>query len=629
MNNRSIIFQLSIYILATVTIIVSFGVYLNYNFSRRILMQKIEEKAIHQSETATSNIVQYVTKAQDITRNLTYQVTYYDRHNDLEQLFKDVLRVNPILSGFQLELLKNDQHDYLSVFNRGNGEFQIKRDEKYCRIPGAEQIKEIVQKQQDGMWSDPFFCPQDTSLLIISFIKSVRSENGKLLGYLSGQINLNFLSQIVSNLNVEKGGVAFIVSKNGTFLTHPIASLIMKRNIFEIPNQIFPDKRNEYEALIKSHQGGSGFAFPQMYNYERSWFHFSPVPFTYWTVIIVIPAKKLFSELDILLRKIIFLSAVGLLFILLIINFIFRKMLSPLSAIAKSIKRLSSGDIRISDQKNEIQILSSSLNDLQLRYTKHLNEQNQSKKDRRKIEKDLKSAKEIQMAIIPAAFKPDPVHPRIDLYASIFPAETIGGDLYDYFFIDSTHLLFTIGDVSGKGIPAALFMAVAHTMIKSKSSGLIAHQIVEQVNNELSLQNSNQNFLTLFLGILNVRTGEMSYCNAAHNYPYIQTAHGDIRVLEKTHGLPIGVYSSKAYSGDVGFLKPGDKLILYTDGVTECRNEQGEFFGNPMVAKSIGNISEFTAQESVEYILDQLDEFRGDADQSDDISLMVIRYLGN
>ena len=117
------------------------------------------------------------------------------------------------------------------------------------------------------------------------------------------------------------------------------------------------------------------------------------------------------------------------------------------------------------------------------------------------------------------------------MHAILDPAESIGGDLYDYFFIDTNHLLFTLGDVSGKGIPAALFMAVAHTLIKSKSKGLKASQIIEQVNNELSLQNSNQNFLTLFLGILDVTTGELSYCNAAHNYPFVVTKNHEIHLL--------------------------------------------------------------------------------------------------
>ncbi|WP_163711816.1 SpoIIE family protein phosphatase [Mangrovibacterium lignilyticum] len=628
MVNRSIAFQLSFYILTTVTIMVALGVYLNYNFSKQILMQKIEENAVHQSDKVTNEIAHYVITAQEVTRNVSSQIPYYNAHDGLEPFLTNVLKMNPILSGFRIELPGEKENRYLSVFNKGQNELLVLHEKKYCQFPNIDEIKSIVKNEKEGLWSDPFYCPLDTSLLVISFTKAIRTDDGKLFGYISGQINLNFLRKIVSGINIEKGGVSIILSQDGTFLTHPNPNWVMKKNIYDVPDKIFPVNRMQYESLLRSHQQGSGFAYPEMFNYERSWFHFAPVPYTYWTIAIIIPAKKLFLELDQLLRKIILLSAAGLLVILLIIFLITRKMLSPLSAIAKSIKRLSTEDIRLSDQRNEIQILSSSLNDLQLKYTKHLNEQNQSKKDRRKIEKDLKSAKEIQTAIIPAEFKMDPKHPQIELFASLDPAETIGGDLYDYFFIDSDHLLFTMGDVSGKGIPAALFMAVAHTMIKSKSNGLDAHQIIEQVNNELSLQNSNQNFLTLFLGILNVRTGEISYCNAAHNYPYILTRNNEVRVLDKTHGLPIGVYSSKAYSGDSGILKAGDRIILYTDGVTDCRNEKGEFFGSGNLFRTIQNLPDVSAKESTQFILNRLFAFRGHADQSDDISLMVIRYKG-
>ena len=628
MNNRSIVFQLSFYILLTVTVTVAIGVYLNYNFSRRILMQKIEENAIHQSDKVTNKIAHYVITAQEVTRNVSAQIPYYNQKGSLEIFLTNVLKMNPIMSGFRLELQEEGGTKYLSVFAKSENDFLVLHEEKYCQFPRIREIKEIVEKQSEGLWSDPFYCPLDTSLLVISFTKGIRSDDGKVLGYLSGQINLNFLNKIVSGLNIEKGGLSFILSQDGTFLTHPNPAWVMTKNIYDIPEKIFPKKREEYESLMRSHQEGSGFAFPEFFGYDKAWFHFSPVPYTYWTVVIIVPAKSLFVELDTLLRNIILLSTLGLIAVLLIIFFITRKMLSPLSTIAKSIKRLSSGDILLGDQKNEIQMLSSSLNELQVRYTKQINEQNQSKRDLRKIEKDLKSAKEIQTAIIPAEFQPGRKMSVIDLFALLEPAETIGGDLYDYFYVDSTHLLFTMGDVSGKGIPAALFMAVASTLIKSKSTSLTAHEIVEQVNNELSLQNSNQNFLTLFLGILDIETGEFSYCNAAHNYPYILTANGEVKTLEKTHGLPIGVYSSKAYAGDTGYLKAGDRIILYTDGVTDCRDESGEFFGNKNLAQTIKVIPDISAKESTHYIFDRLKEFRGDADQSDDISLMVIRYKG-
>ena len=160
--------------------------------------------------------------------------------------------------------------------------------------------------------------------------------------------------------------------------------------------------------------------------------------------------------------------------------------------------------------------------------TVFVTEQNQSRKDKRRLDKDMKSAKEIQFNIVPNEYPAFPDRKEIDLYAVLNPAQIIGGDLYDYFFIDNDHLLFTIGDVSGKGIPASLFMAVAHTLIKGNANVLSSKHIVEQINKKLSHRNSNQHFLTLFLGILDVKNGILDYCNAAHNYPYLLRSNGKI-----------------------------------------------------------------------------------------------------
>lgn len=623
MNNRSIAFQLSLYILAAVTIMVSVIVYLNYNFSKQLLMQKIQENAVSQSAKVTKSITFYVISTQEISRNISHQIQFYEEHGNLENFLIDLLHNNPILSGVRLEMHHKGEKKYLSIFSKGDS-VMVFHDQKRCQFPGFELTKKSASSNE-GVWSDPFFCPLDTTVLVSSFTQ-VLPKNDVFEGFISCQINLNFMNQLIANLDIEKGGKSFILSHDGTFLAHPYKEWIMKKNIFEIEDRIFPEKRLDYEAMIRSHQQGSGFAFPQVFGYERAWFHFSPVPYTYWTVVIIIPAKQLFLELDMLLQKILFISFAGLLFIVIIIFLIFKRMLSPLATIAKSIKRISSGELFSNNQKNEIELLSSSLNDLQESFAKQINEQNQNKKDRRKIEKDLKSAKEIQHAIIPASFKSQKRTNDIDLYATLHPAEIIGGDLYDYFYIDDNHLLFTIGDVSGKGIPAALFMAVAHTMIKSKAYGIEASKIVELVNNELSIQNTNQNFLTMFLGILNIETGELSYCNAAHNYPYIISSKNEIKALDKTHGLPIGVYSSKAYSGDRGFLRPGDRLVLYTDGVTDCRNENGELFGTENLSNCIQKLPHLSAKDSTRYILDCIKEFQGNADQADDLSLMVLGY---
>lgn len=333
------------------------------------------------------------------------------------------------------------------------------------------------------------------------------------------------------------------------------------------------------------------------------------------------------SDLHLLFWKTIGIAVSGIILILLFIALIFRKLLVPLSRMTELIWKFNFSENQKKIPQNEMELLSDSLMILQKKRTDYLEEQNSNKRDWRKYERDLKSAREIQSVIVPRQLSIVPGHPEIDLYASLQPAESIGGDLYDYFFIDSNHLLFVMGDVSGKGIPAALFMAVAHTMIKNKATILSARQIVVEVNEELSRHNTNQHFLTLFLGILDIQNGILNYCNAAHNYPFLVTADRQLHVLDHIHGLPVGIYSKKTYQGDSIVLRKGDLLILYTDGVIDCKDDQDCSYGTAKLKENISNMMDLSAEELVSRLLTSLEVFRGKTPQVDDISVMAIRYL--
>jgi sigma-B regulation protein RsbU (phosphoserine phosphatase) len=328
-----------------------------------------------------------------------------------------------------------------------------------------------------------------------------------------------------------------------------------------------------------------------------------------------------------LLWQMILTSVSGILIVLLLFILIFRRTLVPLSQVIESIRAFTYGKSSGEKRSNEIELLADSLVVLQQKYTAYEKERTRTTRERRKYEKDLSSAREIQSIIIPGRFMPLPGVQSVDLFASLFPSESIGGDLYDYFFIDPNHLLFAIGDVSGKGIPAALFMAVAHTVIKGKATILSAMQIVTEVNQELSRHNANQHFLTLFLGVLDVQNGILNYCNAAHNYPFLVTSDRQLRQLDSAHGLPIGIYSGKSYSGETVVLREGDMLVLYTDGVTDCKDASDNSYGVERLEENISNMMELTAEEVVNRISTSLEVFRGSNPQVDDISLMAIRYL--
>lgn len=302
-------------------------------------------------------------------------------------------------------------------------------------------------------------------------------------------------------------------------------------------------------------------------------------------------------------------------------------MLDPLVRVTHAIQRFSSIPGKERKTKNEIRMLAESLEDWQVKYGILINDQSKTAIEKIKFEKDMKSAREIQLEIVPSGKPTFPEHPEIDIFAVLKPAEIIGGDLYDYFFIDKNHLLIAIGDVSGKGIPASLFMAIASTLIKTNSKILSAKDIVTKVNKELSERNSNQYFLTLFLGILDVRKGILDYCNAAHNYPYILQANGTLRILSKSHGLPLGIYKDKTYKNSTIELQTGDMIFLFTDGVINSKDTNNQHYGIEKLEKNIKDLNDLSSEEVVIRLLKSIIIHEGENRQADDISLMAVKYL--
>ncbi len=628
MYKRSIAFQLGLYVVTAVVIVISMIVFINYKHSKEIIMERIEEGAIHQSSLIINEITSNVDNTQEITRNVANQTLYYHSHGDLQLFLRQVVKTNPVLSGIHTQLFESSDTLTYSTYWNKDGQLVDKTDLVFCSVFRYPELIELVSQEKAGVWSDPFYCPMDSTTLMISYFLPVIDEFGESVGIVAGDINLKFLNQVIDDIQIGVNGFAFVTSAQGYYLTHPQSEWIMKRNLFETSSQIFNGDRDHYRQILEDGKTGSGFAYPELLNFEKSWFYFAPVPSTSWRVVIVIPTKELFDDLDTIFRKIVSVSLLGFILILSVVILLFNKMFTPLRQIVRSIQRFSFGDRGRRGKKNEIELLSDSLKELQVQYGIYVAEQNQVRKDKRKYEKDLKSAKEIQRTIIPQDYSFLESREEIDLYAVLHPAESIGGDLYDFFFIDEKHLLFTMGDVSGKGIPAALFMAVANTIIKSKATELSARNIVDVVNKALSKENSNQHFLTLFLGILNVETGILGYCNAAHNYPFLLRKNREPVQLEHTHGLPIGLYSNKSYKSHSIALSKGDVLFLYTDGVTDCKNPRGEMFGAENLSKFMEKADNPEPKALVEDLMSELMDFKGETEQADDISLMALQFFG-
>jgi len=245
------------------------------------------------------------------------------------------------------------------------------------------------------------------------------------------------------------------------------------------------------------------------------------------------------------------------------------------------------------------------------------------------MQEELNVGRDIQQSMLPRVFPAFPDRKELELYAVLEPALEIGGDLYDFFLVDDHRLCFVIGDVSGNGVPAALFMAMTKIMVKTRaSSDPSPASIVTHVNDALSAENDSCMFVTLYLGILNLRDGTLLTTNAGHNPPLLKRRNGEFEWLTAQDGPLVGPMPGIAFKESLIQLSPGDELFFYTDGVTEADNRRRELFGKDRLKAVLDQSKAVSVVDRIGEVMKAVKTFAGDAPQADDITILGIRYLG-
>ena len=246
-----------------------------------------------------------------------------------------------------------------------------------------------------------------------------------------------------------------------------------------------------------------------------------------------------------------------------------------------------------------------------------------------RMENELNVARDIQLSMLPLSFPAFPNKDEIEVFAQLIPAREVGGDFYDFYFLDDRHLAIVVGDVSGKGVPAALMMAVCKTLLKSRASTeQSTASILTYVNTEMAKDNPKSMFVTLFMGILDVQTGQFTYSNAGHNPTYIRRANGELERLSKLHGPVLAAMEGLVYRESTIELKTDDLVFAYTDGITEAHNEANELFSDDRLQQLLQQYPDEQAQPTVERIVQATQIFKGEREQFDDITAIALSFLG-
>jgi sigma-B regulation protein RsbU (phosphoserine phosphatase) len=246
--------------------------------------------------------------------------------------------------------------------------------------------------------------------------------------------------------------------------------------------------------------------------------------------------------------------------------------------------------------------------------------------DKARVDSELDMARQIQLNMLPNIFPAFPDHKEFDIYASMNPAKEVGGDFYDFFMVDNDHLGLVIADVSGKGVPAALFMMMSKILIQNFAlDGLSPEEVLMKTNEVICRNNPNDMFVTVWIGIVELSTGRLTACNAGHEYPVVRQPDGKFEFFKDPHGFVVGGMEGLSYQMYEIMLQPGATLFVYTDGVPEATNGRGEMYGPDKLLETLNQDPELEPQKILETVKQSVDKFVGDAPQFDDLTMLSIK----
>ena len=472
-----------------------------------------------------------------------------------------------------------------------------------------------------GYLTDPYFDDAGGKCLLSTYVTPVFDSQGHLVGVYGIDLNLDWLDQTIAS-EEDKVKQVELVQDNPDDPDDENAFFIQ---LLDSKGKKIAGSETFDDETIKTILKEDSIGFERVKANGTTYFISSKrLPRTGWTLVVA-------QHIDYVLMYGYFLGIILLIFMTIggIVIFFFmsrsiRRAVKPLRFLSDSAQEVAHGNfdapLPTFKHQDEVAQLRDSFDTMQQSLKQYVEELKETTAAKASIESELNVAHSIQMSMLPKTFPPFPERHDIELYGVLKPAKAVGGDLYD-FFIRDEKLFFCIGDVSGKGVPASLVMAVSRTLFRN----IAAHtaepgHIVQTMNEAISDSNDNNMFVTLFVGVLDLQTGRLRYCNAAHNAPYIQGTK-----LPCDPNLPVGAMPDWTFTEQKAEMAPGSILFLYTDGLTEAENARQELFGEQRVTNIVTSFYG-SPQKLIETMTDAVHQFVGDTEQSDDLTMLAIKY---
>ena len=476
-------------------------------------------------------------------------------------------------------------------------------------------------------WTEPYMdydAPTNTSEMVTSYCQAIKASDGSFIGVINTSLSLNWLSQTISAVKPYPNSYSIMIGRGGTYFVHPDSTKITRQTIF---TQTLENPDTAMVSLGHAMQRGEEGVREMHINGEHCYVFYKPLGKTGCSMAIVCPESDIFGGFDRLRRTVMAIVCVGLLLMLYFFIRIITRELSPLHRLAREAETIASGQFDTQlpnfERTDEIGQLSQSFGNMQQSLVRYIEELKDTTAQKASIESELNVANSIQMSMLPNVF---PDREGLDMYASMTPAKEVGGDLYGYLLKDD-NLYFCLGDVSGKGVPASLFMAQVTRLFRTLANQQLSpSDICTHMNDALSGdENPTNMFVTLFVGMVDLTSGHLSFGNAGHNPPVIGGGehHGDF--LEMKPNFPIGVLPGLEFEGEEIESIKGRALFIYTDGLNEAENREHEQFGDERLLDILRNTHFDSARQVIETLAVEVEKHRDGADPNDDLTMMCLR----
>ncbi len=638
LRHRGLGFKLALFILTSTTLIFAAAGAYNYVCTRQIVLKNVRESV---RNLAHASVQRMETVFAGVGRIPTFLALNLDESfpelDELTEFLRDFLHAVPEVYGatvaFEPYAYKASERFFAPYYFKdrdGLGFTMLGGDDYDYFLQDWYLIPKELGKP---LWSEPYFDEGGGNILMTTLsIPFYRNEGKAFFGVVTADISLDWLKSLVAKISVYQSGYAFLLSKNGVFVAHPEKRHLMRESIFSLAEAMDSrELRDIGKAMVR---GEEGYArLPEGFVGKPAWVYYVPVPSTGWSMGIIMPEQELLADLHILSREIITIALAGFALLFAVIAAISIRITKPLRALAEKTSEIAKGNLDVdlppATGGDEVGELSRSFHDMRNALKDYIANLTETTKAKERMESELKIAKNIQMSFLPKRFPPFPDISRFDLHASLEPAREVGGDLYDFFLLDDSHLFFSVGDVSGKGVPAALFMAVTKTLVKGNAEpGMDPADILAKVNTELCVDNEQLLFVTMFCAILDFTTGDLVFSNAGHNPPVLLRQGGTTEFLDVPRGLFLGIMEETAYRTGRIALAPGDALVVYTDGVTEAMNEAEELYSSQRLLGLLQAATDKSAVALTDAVMESVITYEGDAPQADDITVLALTYKG-